>query len=607
MANRKINTTELDFDRIKLNLKSFLSAQTEFQDYDFDGSGLSILMDVLAYNTHYNALYNNLTINEMFLDSASKRSSVVSLARMLGYNPRSCISAIAKLRVTVNITGDGPSSLAIPAYTPFETSVSGTSYTFYTRETYVSILTGSQYIFDIDVIEGSVMQFNYSVESGARYLIQNANADLTTLKVKVQDNPSSSIYETYTNATSIVDATSTTKVYFVKELDGGLYEITFGNGIIGKKLSTGNVVHIEYMISSLELANFARLFSYQGHQLLSNSTLSIACLAPATGGSSIEDIDSIRFNAPRAYAAQNRAVTPDDYKNVIYQALPETKSVSVWGGEDNVPPVYGKIFICVKPKNATKLTNQQKINLVSSILLSKNVVSVTPEIVDPEYISLSLSTTVYYNERETNRTASEIESIVRSTILQYDYDELQRFDGIFRFSKLSKLIDGAEPGITNNITTVSLRRKINPRYNVSAQYLINLINPIFYPGHEGGAVSSTGVYIKGSNELHYIDDNGVNLRLFKYNTNGEKLVVNSSIGTIDHVSGILDIRNLNITALTDRDFEISIKPASNDVVSALTQIVEIANEHLTIKAIADKSANGDLRAGFNYKFTNSSA
>lgn len=608
MANKKINVTDLDFDAIKLNLKNFLKGQQEFQDYDFEGAGLSILLDVLAYNTHYNALYNNLTINEMFLDSASKRNSVVSLAKMLGYVPRSCSCATAIVRLTVSSSVTGPSSLTLPAYSAFVTTVDGQQYTFYNTTSYTITGSGTQYTFDnLKVIEGTPLNFRWNYSNSNKYVIPNPNIDLNTLKVKVQESANSDLYETFINSSTITTAGADTRVYFIKEVDDGLYELTFGDGVIGKQLSAGNIIHVEYMTSSLDAPNGARLFQYTGQTLITNASNLITCLSPASGGSAAEDIETIRFNAPRTYASQNRCVTPDDYKTLIYSAFPTAKSISVWGGEDNNPPVYGKIFVCVKPVDSSKLTQLQKAELVNTILQSKNVVSVIPEIVDPEFLNISLNVSINYNPRETTRTAPEIETIVTNTIFDYDDDELQRFDGVFRFSKLSKLIDSSEKSINNNTMTVLLRRNISPRYGVSAQYLLNIINPIHYSESAGGSIGTTGFYIDGSEDIHYLDDNGVYIRLFKYGTNSQKFIVNDQIGTIDHAKGIIDIRNLHITALADIDWEITIKPKSNDVVSALTQIAKIARDHLYVTAIPDETAVGDLRAGFNYTFSSSNA
>ena len=567
---------------------------------------MSVLMDVLAYNTHYNALYQNMTINEMFLDSARKRDSVVSLAKMLGYTPRSAICPTATVNVVVTGGSASPSNLTIPSYTQFSTSVDGNTYSFYNTGSITVNRLANIYTFqNIKLIEGSPLTNKFNVSEGAKYTLPNQNIDLNTLTVKVQENSSSSVYETFVRADTLVGADSTSKLYWVKEIDGGLYEIYFGDGNIGKSLQNGNIIHTNYFVSSLEGANGAKQFTYDGINLINGANVQVICTSPASGGTSAESIDAIRFNAPKMYASQNRAVTPDDYKALVYANVPQAKSVSVWGGEDNNPPIYGKTFICIKPYNATKLTTVEKAYIKSTVLDNKKVVSIIPEIVDPEYLNIALSVTVYYNEQETTRSSSEIETIVRNAIFDYDDAELQKFDGVFRYSKLSKIIDTSEPSIVNNITTVLIRRKLTPRYNVSAQYLLNIINPIF-SSPDGGSFYTTGFYIAGSNEIHYLNDDGVGyIRLFRYGPNGVKIYVNNRIGTVDYNNGIVDIRNLHITALADVDFEISIKPLSNDVVSALTQIAEVARDHLKVNAVADKTATGDLRGGYNYSFSSS--
>jgi len=610
--NKRISVSELDFDNIKANLKEYLKGQDTFADYDFEGSGLSVLLDVLAYNTHYNGIYTNLAINEMFIDSASKRSSVVSLAKLLGYTPNS--ATCAKATVTLNITSPstGPSVVTVPAFTQFNTTVDGSSYAFYTTQEYSAVGASTNYtIPNVVITEGSPLTFKYTVAAGIRYIIPNANVDLSTVKVRVQENSTSSNFTTYTVSTSIITADSTSKVFWVKEIDDGLYELTFGNGTLGKALDNGNVVHISYFVSSLDAANSASLFSYDGSTLYSGSNVSITTTAAASGGGVVEDISSIKFNAPRSYAAQNRAVTPDDYRALIYANFPEAASVAVWGGEDNDPPVYGKTYISVKPKTAGKLTLQQKSDIINTILESKNIVSITPEILDAEYINIALNVTVYYNDRETGYSSTDMASIVRQVILDYDESDLQKFESVFRYSKLSRLIDAAEPSITNNITTVLLRRKLSPRYNISAEYNINVINPIYTSGIADESVISTGFYIKGSEFIHYLTDDGVGNIVLYYRSVGtatqesQKIIADAAIGTVDYAAGKVNIKNLNITGLADIDFEISIKPSSNDVISAYTQIAEIARDHLFITAIPDKTANGDLRAGINYTFTTS--
>jgi hypothetical protein len=606
-SNKKINVTTLDFDDIKTNLKTFLSGQEQFQDYDFEGSAMAVLMDVLAYNTHYNALYNNLAINEMFLDSARKRNSVVSLSKMLGYSPRSATCSQAEINLTVSAPNSGATVLNLPAYTPFTTTVDNKNYTFYTFGSVTATSSTGIFTFNNLLInEGTPLNFNITVGNNTRYIIPNANIDLNTLTVKIQESSTSSIYTTFSKAETLVDVDSESKSYWVKEIDDGLYELTFGDGNLGVALQPGNVVHLNYYVSSLDAPNGARQFSYGGGTLISGATITITTLNPAANGASPEDIDSIRFNAPRMYASQNRAVTPDDYKSIVYSLFSDAGSVTCWGGEDNNPPVYGKVYICIKPKDADKLTTTQKSQLTASILASRNVVSVQPVIVDPEYINIAISTTIYYNEQATTKTASEIAAIVTNTINAYAVNELDRFDGVFRYSKLSKLIDNSDPSIVNNITTILLRRSLIVRYNVSAQYLINLINPIWSSGQPEESFKSTGFYIAGSEDIHYLDDDGVQyVRLFRYGTNGIKIIVNPTIGNIDYANGVIDIKNLNITGLANNDLEISIRPLSNDVVSALTQIAYIPPEHLKVTAISDPTASGDLRGGYNYTFTSS--
>ena len=602
--NKRIQVSELDFDAIKSNLKIFLQGQTEFQDYDFEGSGLSVLLDVLAYNTHYNGIYTNLAVNECFLDSASKRASVVSLAKMLGYVPRSASCATATVTATVTSPTSSPSTVTIPAMQPFTTSINNVSYTFYNRSSVTTAAVGGTYTFSgLVLTEGTPLQYKYTMAPGVRFIIPNANADLNTLTVSVQQTSSSDLYEVYTRADTLTEVTELSKIYFVKEIDDGLYEISFGNGNLGVALSNGNVVTLDYMVSSLEAPNKSTSFVYGG-VALAGGNLTVSATAAASGGASSESIDEIKFNAPQYYAAQNRAVTPDDYKSIILKNFPEAQTISVWGGEDNNPPIYGKIYICIKPKEANKLTNLQKEFIKNNILESRNIVAITPEIVDPEFFNVKVTSFVHYNPRATTKTKSQIETLVKQSITRYNDEELERFDSVLRYSKLTKIIDEADPAITNNITRIMIRHPHEVQYNISSQYLLDLINPISQDGGKQGEVfTSTGFYIANSEELHFLDDdaNG-NIRLYYLNTNFEKVIVNSSIGTINYNKGSIIVRNLTIRAIDGAVFEWQVKPESYDVVSALNQIVQIDPTLLTVEAIADNTINGDMQAGYNYQF-----
>jgi hypothetical protein len=616
-ASKRIQVSELDFDQIKSNLKNFLKGQSQFSDYDFEGSSMSILLDVLAYNTHYNALYTNLAVNEMFLDSASKRASVVSIAKALGYTPNSARAARATVSATIKNPTSTPNLVTLPQYSPFTTVINGKNFNFYNRnEVSIVVNDGVSYTFNnLEIVEGTPLSYKYEVADGQQYIIPNANADISTLSVRVQDSATSDTFSTFYPATDITTLDATKKVYFIKEIDNGLFELTFGDGLISFALTNGNIVHLDYFVCNADAPNGARTFSYNGDPLI-GSTLTVTTVNIASGGTQPEDIDSIRFNAPRLYAAQNRAVTPADYKALILGNFPDAASVAVWGGEDNNPPVYGKVYICVKPKLAAKLTVQQKSTITSTLLSAKNVVSITPEVVDPDYINIEVNTTVYYNERETTKTATQIETEVINTIINYNNTDLQKFEGVLRFSKLSRLIDMCDPAIVNNITTITLRRIVAPRYNVSAEYQISLVNPIYSSGQPEGSLESTGFYIYGSDKIHYLEDDGQGNVVLYYPAAADNtavgvgnptthVIVNPKIGTIDYANGIVNIKNLNITSLADIDFEIRIKPQSNDVVSAYTQIAQIDTANLTVNAIADQTVNGDLRAGKNYQFTSS--
>ena len=604
--NRRIQVGDLDFDTIKSNLKAYLKGQSEFTDYDFEGSALSTLIDVLAYNTHYNGIYTNLAVNESFLDSASKRASVVSLAKTLGYLPRSATCPRATVTCSLANADTNASVATLPAEQRFTTTVNGTSYYFYntSSQTVARSTSNGNFVFSgIELIGGTKITHRYTFGSGQRFLIQNENCDITTLTVRVQSNASSDLSYVYSRAETILEVNNLSRVYFIKEIEGGLYEIQFGDGVLGRILDEGNVITISYYVSDLDKANFAKNFTYNGATLLSGN-MSVITTGAAAGGAGPENIDSIKFNAPRMYAAQNRAVTPDDYKTLIYSLWPDAKSVTVWGGENNNPPVYGKTFICIKPNEANKLTQLQKDYISNNILTQRNIVTITPTIVDPEYFNIKVTSAVYYNPRLTTKTSLEIAEIVKQEIFNYDDTDLQKFDGMLRYSKLVRLIDEADPAITNNITRIMVRRQFAPAYNISAQYMLTLINPISQDGGKQGKVfSSTGFYIPNSTRIHYLDDDAVgNVRLYYINEQQEAVIVNKAIGTIDYEAGVVTVRNLTIVKLDGPIFEMQVKPESYDVVCALNQIVQIDRSLIEIKAIPDKTSSGDLQAGYNYDF-----
>lgn len=585
--NKKIQTTELGFDEIKQSLKTYLSGQAEFSDYNFEGSGMAILLDVLAYNTHYNSLYLNLALNEAFIDTASKRSSVVSKAKELGYVPRSAISATANVNIIIlddNI--NAPEYIEIPAYSTFTSSVDNTNFTFYNTQSYVAYKESNQYVFEnVELREGKLYQYNYEYTEGRKFTIPNSNVDITTVEVSVQDSINSGSVEIYTNSNNVIDVDSSSKVYFIKENYDGFYELEFGNGDLGKQLEEGNYITIRYLISSLDAPNGISQFSYDGFNSF------VTTIDAAYGGSGAEDIESIRWNAPRYYTTQNRCVTPSDYKSII-KSLYNVKDVNVWGGETMSPPQYGKAFISVVPNNAPVLTDDEKDYILKTILEPRKSLSITPEFIDPTYIDIELDVKFYYDPNMTTRSAGDISTIVLQTIEDYNDRYLNTFDGIFRYSRLVSAIDNSEDSITSNFISVKLHREITPVYNIDASYTIELGNAIKNSRTFEEAVLSSGFYIEGNSNICFIEDLPPTLghigtmRMF-YRDGANNKIYLRDVGTIDYDKGIIIINNITIVALYTSEFKLVIVPAINDVESNKNQFVQIPSNKVSINPIVD--------------------
>ena len=600
MANNKISTTALDFDAIKASLKSYLQGQADFTDYDFEGSGLSLLLDVLAYNTHYNALYSNLSVNEAFLDSASKRMSVISKAKELGYVPRSATGAIATVNVIINVLPSfADNVLILPKGTQFNTQVEGTTYPFLTQADHSAARVGNTFTFEnVMIKEGTLLGYNYTVGVDTAFVIPNANVDLSTLTVQVQENQASSEYDIYTQANTILNIDSTSLVYFIKEIEGGLYEMEFGDDIIGKALSNGNFITISYQSCSGDLPNGAYKFQFSG-DLPVGAAASTILTVKAANGADAEDIESIRWTAPRAYAAQNRCVTADDYIVAIRNGFPNSHAVSVWGGEDNVPAEYGKVFISIIPhgsSNATILSDEEKAYIIDTVIKPRKPLTITPVIVDPEYIDLLIDTTFYYNPQKTTLTAGQIESIIRNNIADYNDNNLNNFGSVFRYSKFNAMVDDSEPSIVSNITTIELKKPVNVIYSISSGYTVDISNPIYYSGVPEESILSSGIYVPETSNVCFIDDipnedsyTG-SLRLFYKDIAGKKIEV-KRVGTIDYVKGVLSVSDLIISNILGDEFFFKIKPQSNDVVSYQHQFIIIRNENVKVSAVVDAPTN----------------
>ena len=513
--DKRLRVTELDFDNIKQNLKTFLKAQNEFKDYDFEGSGMSILLDTLAYNTHYLGFNANMLANEMFLDSASLRSSVVSHAKTLGYEVTSARSPYA----TVNVRLTTPSNnKTMSAGTAFTTNVGGTDYQFVTIADVTGNNSGSAVQFDsVNIYEGTYVTTKYVVDTAdvdQRFLLRDANSDTSTLTVKVQTSSSNTSTTTYTKATDITQLSSSSTVYFLQETDSGLYEIYFGDGVVSKSLSDGNIVQLQYVITNKGETNGASTFSSPS-SIDSVSSITVTTVASAIGGADAETLQSIKLNAPLDYAAQGRCVTVDDYKTFTRKLFPNTQAVSVWGGEDgsydtstgvSSNPEYGKVFISIKPTTGANLTTVQKSNLVAAFSPFK-VASITPVIVDADTTFLILNITFNYDSTSTTSTKDELASLIFKTVSSYNISDLQEFNSSFRHSKLTGLIDGTDSSILNNTTTVTMGKFFTP-VSASTSYTLNFNNAFYNPhaSHNtgsGGIISSTGFYLDNSVTTEY--------------------------------------------------------------------------------------------------------
>ena len=408
MASNKLTVSDFDFDDIKANLKSFLQDQSEFQDYDFEGSGFAVLLDLLAYNTHYLGFNANMLANEMYLDSADIRKNIVSLAKMLGYTPTSPKSSSATIDILMNNIPTTTATITMAKGTAFTTTVDGETYQFVTNASHILTPTSGVYKFSsIPIFEGTLVTFKYTVDStdvDQRFIIPSVSADTTTLKVSVQNSASDTTTSTYTLATGITSISSTSKVYFLQEMEDGKFEVYFGDNVLGTKLTDGNIVILEYIVSNKDEANGASTFTLSG-SIGGFSDVTPTTVSNAQGGSDAQAKESIRFNAPLQFSAQDRAVTTTDYESLVQSIYPNAQSVSAWGGEDDETPIYGVVKIAIKAASGSTLTNATKTDIVTQ-LKKYNVASVRPEIIDPEITKLLLTSTIKFDAKSTTKTAT---------------------------------------------------------------------------------------------------------------------------------------------------------------------------------------------------------
>ena len=606
---KRLSVSELDFDGIKDNLKTFLKQQDQFTDYDFEGSTMATLLDVLAYNTHYNAVYANVLANEMFIDSADLRNSVVSHAKHLGYTARSATAPYADLTVVVNdATG---ATLTAAQGTIFQTTVDGTTYNYLVKEdTTITPVSGVYTFSNLNVYEGTLVNNKYTVDTtnaDQRFLIKNALADTTTLQVKVQNSSTDTTTTTHTLSTDLADVSSTSAVYFLEGAEDEQYEVVFGDGVLGKALSTGNIVTLTYIVTNGSDSNGAASFALSG-TLGGFSDVSLTVNTNSVNGADPESPASIRFNAPKQYATQNRAVTAKDYESKVKTIYSNAKSVQVWGGEDNETPVYGRVYISINPVAGATLTEATKSDIINQ-LKDFNVASITPVIEDPETTSIVPTVTVRYDAKSTTNTAESIKSLIQTAITNFNTDSLQEFDQVFRHSKFIETVNKADDSILSNITTLKLHKSFTATLASSTTYTISFNNALYNPhsGHNsdmGGILSSSSFKVSGdtTNDYFLNDDGQGNIRLY-YVAGGVNVYTNNTQGTINYTTGKIVLNSLNITSVgnvdgaTSTTIRLTVVPNSVDVVPVRNQVIEIDETNATVVVTAD---DYDTTSGIGY-------
>jgi hypothetical protein len=596
--NTNLKVDELNFQLIKENLKQYLRTQDQFRDYNFESSGLNVLLDVLAYNTYYNSFYLNMISSESFLVTAQKRESVVNLAKSLNYIPKSISSSRVNGTITAQVIGF-PDFVFIPKYTEFAGTIENRTLRFLTEEAVTLFNNSGTYSGNVTLIEGQLITRRYVVSStdlDQRFLIPNQNVDTSTITVSILNSVTDSTTRTFIKAENIVNIDSTSQVYYIEEVEDGEFEIKFGDNVFGVKPNGGNLIVLQYLVSNGLDGNDALNLIYKD-SISGITNVTLQTDQSSSGGSDRESVEAIRFNAPKSYEAQNRAVTAQDYASLML-SQPNIESVLVWGGEDNVPPTYGKVFIAAKPIIGNALTPTEKENIITTIISKQKVITISVEIVDPEFIYLLIDDTVKYDARLTNLSEFEIKQLVVNSILQYNDSDIDTFSKYFRYSKLSRLIDFSDKSILNNILTVRMRREVPINLGQSVRYEIHFSNeisdltrgrPSNHPFGAGNQITSNAFAFAGFTNC-FLDDNDGIIRIYRI-SEGVNVGVLSNAGTIDYSTGKIILTNFSPTSFADLTnvLKITAIPKNADILPLRNQILTIREQDINVSTIDDNS------------------
>ena len=631
-----VNFTNLDFEEVKTTLKEYLKSNSNFTDYDFEGSNLSTILDVLAYNTYITSYNANMVANEVFIDSATLRENVVALARNIGYTPRSRKAATTSVSFIVNATNitPKPASITLRKGTVAASRgvFGGSSGSFCILDDItVPVVNGIAAFNEIPVYEGTVIEknFTYSARNPQqKFILPNAGIDTDLIRVGVKNNVASTATVKYSLQDNLFYIGSDSKVYFLQEVADERYELFFGDGVFGKKLDDQNYVTVTYLVTNGDAGNGFSQFAFNGRLTYVRDgieytvTEGISLLTPefsSRGGSAIEEVESVRKYAPKVYSTQNRAVTADDYETLIPAKIyPDTESISVFGGEELIPPQYGKVFISIKPRFGDFLPNLIKDNI--KLKLKKYAVAgVVPEILDLKYLFLEVSSKVYYNTNLAP-SAADVSTVVSNNASKYaNSTELNKYGARFKYSKFLKVVDDSHEAVTSNITVVKMRRDLRVVPNTIAEYQIGFGNQFHIANVDGYNIKSSGFRVFGIPETVYISDvpnsNGLTGSLFFFTVpnagSQSPTIIRSNVGTVDYVNGIVTINATNILAGMEKDgqqvIEIQATPLSNDVVGLQDLYLQLDTSNSTFEMVSDEIASGLDPSASNYIVSSSYA
>ena len=582
-ANTTLQVSELNFFDIKNNLKNFLRSNSDFSDYDFEGTAMSTMLDVLAYNTYYNSFYVNMVANESFLDSAMMPESVYSISKMLNYTPRSSRSAKANITISFSPT-DSPSEIVIPASTKFTAKINNVLYEFTTNADYSVTPTNGAYIKSIDIYEGTTLEYTFTVSDNVNFYEMTAKGiDTPSMIVTVSPNLSSSISTFYQRVKDTTNVTASSEIYYLQKNNRGNYEIYFGDGVLGKKLTNGNVVRILVRACSGSAANGAQAFSKVGFAGYSKDIPTnrypcniLSVNQRAVDGEDDETIDSIKFNAPRSYEIQNRLITAEDYINFILENYSDIQSINVWGGETHTPPMYGKTIMSIKPYSGYVITNDRKQTIINEIE-KYTPMSIDPVIIDPAFIFVKPNIRINYNPNVTSLAADEIFSKIETTVQKYEDTQLGIFGNRFKLSKFTAMVDVSDNSIESSDIEINLEKRFAPIIGSKFTYKLEFQNPLYnpYSGYQG-CVSSSGFKIGGSDRTLYLDDDGKGVLRLYYYVGNAKAYYNNNVGTVVYSTGVV---TLDSFVFLDYDKEVSIfvKPDTTDIFSYQNNIILLSH------------------------------